>query len=178
MTRPAGSRPGFSRSGFGNSGARAPYYPASRYRRPYRSGYGARGAYLFPSGIVSWINPDFLGYPGYYDDFSSATGTDEGDYPQPVEQEQPETRDAYQPSYEPPAYYPAQPPPAPEDAVTIIFKDGRPAEQIHNYALTRTTLYILDQQHRDIPIDAVDLAETERVNRDAGVQFQLPVTIR
>jgi hypothetical protein len=61
-----------------------------------------------------------------------------------------------------------------DDAVTLVFKDGRAPETIHNYALTRTTLYVTDGKRRVIPVAALDLAATERVNREAGVDFQLP----
>jgi len=61
-----------------------------------------------------------------------------------------------------------------EDTVTLIFKDGRPAEKIHNYILTGTTLYV--NHHADIPVDELDLAATMKVNRDAGVDFHLPVS--
>jgi hypothetical protein len=63
-----------------------------------------------------------------------------------------------------------------DDAVTLVFKDGRAPEKIHNYALTRTTLYVTDARRREIPVAALDLAATEKVNRAAGVNFQLPVT--
>ncbi len=56
----------------------------------------------------------------------------------------------------------------------LVFKDGRPSLEIHNYALTRTTLYVLDQHHRDIPVDDIDLAATQKANRDAGVDFRIP----
>jgi len=61
------------------------------------------------------------------------------------------------------------------DAVTLVFKDGRAPEKIYNYALTRTTLYVTDGRRREIPVAALDLAATEKVNRAAGVRFQLPV---
>jgi hypothetical protein len=64
--------------------------------------------------------------------------------------------------------------PAPEEAVTLVFKDGRPAEQVHNYLLTRTTLYVQDQNRRSIPVDQLDLAATEKTNRDAGIDFAVP----
>jgi len=73
-----------------------------------------------------------------------------------------------------PIYRPAQPAPAAEDAVTIIFKDGRPPLEVHNYALTRTTLYVTDAKHRDIPVADLDLPATVKANADAGVPFQLP----
>jgi hypothetical protein len=61
------------------------------------------------------------------------------------------------------------------DAVTLIFKDGRPPEHIHNYLLTPTTLFVGDQQRRTIPVDQLDLTATAQVNQDAGVDFRLPV---
>ena len=68
----------------------------------------------------------------------------------------------------------AQRPLAEEDALTLIFKDGRQSEQIHNYALTRTTLFVTDARMREIPLEELDLPATMRVNREAGVAFQLP----
>ena len=61
-----------------------------------------------------------------------------------------------------------------EEAVTLIFKDGRPPEQIRNYALTRTALYVPGRHMREIPLEQLDLPATERVNHDAGITFQLP----
>ena len=55
-----------------------------------------------------------------------------------------------------------------------MFKDGRPSEQIHNYALTRTTLYVPGRRIREIPLEQIDLAATAKVNHEAGVAFQLP----
>ncbi|MBW4037325.1 MAG: hypothetical protein HIU91_00365 [Acidobacteria bacterium] len=60
------------------------------------------------------------------------------------------------------------------NAVTLVFKDGRPPETIHNYALTRTTLYVTDSKPREIAVDDLNLPATEKVNREAGVKFQLP----
>jgi hypothetical protein len=65
-------------------------------------------------------------------------------------------------------------PAADEEAVTLVFKDGRPAEHIHNYAMTRTTLYVQDPHHREIPIDELDLPATVKANREAGVSFAVP----
>jgi hypothetical protein len=65
-------------------------------------------------------------------------------------------------------------PAADEDAVTLVFKDGRPAEHIHNYAMTRTTLYVQGPHHREIPMDELDLPATEKANRAAGVSFEVP----
>jgi hypothetical protein len=40
--------------------------------------------------------------------------------------------------------------------------------------VTATTLSVLDQQYRAIPVDQIDLAATAKANRDAGVDFSLP----
>jgi hypothetical protein len=99
-------------------------------------------------------------------------------------QNQPPPPPPDEPQYRPPAYQPpAQSPraprlPASQSATTIVFKDGRPAEQIHNYALTRTTLFVLDPQRHDIPLDQIDLAATERANRASGIEFRVPQTVQ
>jgi hypothetical protein len=64
--------------------------------------------------------------------------------------------------------------PAPQQAVTLIFNDGRPSEQIHNYLLTATTLTVLDQKYREIPLGQINLAATEETNRAAGIDFHVP----
>ena len=65
-----------------------------------------------------------------------------------------------------------------EAAVTLIFKDGRPPKQIHNYILTRDMLYVGDRYPSQIPVDQLDLEATAKVNRDAGVEFRLPAGTR
>jgi hypothetical protein len=65
-----------------------------------------------------------------------------------------------------------------EAAVTLVFKDGRPTEQINNYMLTRKTLFVQEQRLREIPVDQLDLAATEKVNQEVGVDFHLPGTSR
>ena len=96
----------------------------------------------------------------------------------PAEEEPiaPYARRAEPPVPRAPAQPEAQPAvPAPEeDAVTIVFKDGRPNEQIHNYALTRTTLFVTGTHTRSISVDQIDIAATEKLNEQAGVEFHLP----
>lgn len=65
-----------------------------------------------------------------------------------------------------------------EAAVTLVFKDGRPTEQINNYMLTRKTLFVQEQRLREIPVDQLDLAATEKINQEVGVDFHLPGTSR
>jgi hypothetical protein len=82
-------------------------------------------------------------------------------------QPQPAARPAYIPSA-------SNAPPSTESAVMLIFKDGRPPEQIHNYMVTSRMLTVLDSQVREIPLDEVDIAATESANRAAGIDFQVP----
>ncbi len=56
----------------------------------------------------------------------------------------------------------------------MVFKDGRAPEKIQNYMLTRTTLYVQGAHLRQIAVADLDLAATQKVNRDAGVDFELP----
>jgi hypothetical protein len=153
-------------------------YRYSGYR-PYYS----RGVYLVPG----YLNYGFYGYPygyGYADDAGYT------DQPQSA----PAVADAYAPAAAPdsgygqayaemrarPAYQPQAPasPDLPEQPeVTLLFKDGRPPVQVQNYAVTRTTLYVLDgPRRREIPLDQLDLPQTEKTNRDAGVDFEVPST--
>ncbi len=180
------------------SGFRAPY---SRDGRGFRDDrFRNRGAFFY--GIPDWVGlgpvgcyPDAQIYGDDYDDFGCDNltadsdeptvynGDDEGQPPPPppdYDQQPYGPGQQPPPGYDPPAYRPApqmprsSPLPSSQIATTIVFNDGRPEEQIHNYALTRTTLYVLDQQQSDIPLDQINLAATEKVNRAAGVDFRLP----
>lgn len=168
-----------------------------RYRRPYRSNYGTGYPYygaIYPYVYPGWINSFTLDNPDLFDDDDSsqaATSDQGGQYQaQPPEAYQPPDYGPYQPPPYPSAPYPYQPapsqpnsnqlqppsPPESQNAVTLVFKDGRPPEKIHNYLLTPTTLYVGGKHHRDIPIDQLDVDATVKVNREAGVDFSLPTT--
>ncbi len=165
-------------------------YGADRYRRPYISYYGLG----YPYGLSGWVDTNYPGYldSGFYDDGSydptygdnnaayantdsgyaappSPTAYPGGYGPGPMEQAQVAPDGSFRPGYQRP-----QPEPAPENAVTLVFKDGRPTEEIHNYLLTRTTLYVQGARLREIPVADLDLAATQKVNREAGVDFRLP----
>ncbi len=61
-----------------------------------------------------------------------------------------------------------------QPTTTLIFKDGRPAVQVHNYALTGSTLY--GDTGQEIPLATLNLPATIEANRAAGVDFALPVS--
>jgi hypothetical protein len=60
------------------------------------------------------------------------------------------------------------------------FKDGH-SQQIHNYAMTRTKIYVVDNvaagRTLKIPLNTIDLQATEETNRQAGVDFSIPVSV-
>jgi len=89
-----------------------------------------------------------------------------------------EAAPVYQAYNEPPRALAPVKEPEPEDAVTLVFKDGRPPEKIHNYILSRTMLYVRDGRKQDIAVSDLDLAATEKANREAGVEFALPAGTR
>jgi hypothetical protein len=169
---------GFARGGLGNYNIRSAYPDRSSHRMPYRPPYraenrfGSRGPYVYTSWPGYPFLPDYSDY-GDYDNSSASQGYLSQDYgSEPAEQGQ--TEPPSLPAW--PSSNPPQPAAAPESAesVKIVFNDGRLPEQIHNYLLTPTTLYIFDQHRQEIPIDHLDLAATVKVNRDTGVDFSLP----
>jgi len=193
-----GNAPRFTPASSLNRYARAPYLASANsrgdnrrppYRPPHRPIYGGGVLYGYPVSVgwlgPSYLGPGYLGYPfdygydGYdgYDDpgyDNSAAAPyypDQGYNQQPYDQDQPAPGPAYQPPSPQPQSSSA---PIRQDAVTLVFKDGRPAEQVHNYILSNTKITIWDQHPHDIPIAQLDLAATEKANHDAGVDFHLP----
>jgi hypothetical protein len=125
-----------------------------------------------------------------------AGDADDSDGPSPVPQQQadeavvdygpeapgPQVGPNGAPSFRPPYQGPYEPPfqtvPVHAQPVTVlIFKDGRPPEKVHNYALTASTLYALDGDlRREIPLALLNVPATVETNRAAGVDFSLPVS--
>jgi hypothetical protein len=148
------------------------------YRRPYSPAYG------FPTGFSIWpgslLDSGFYDGPGFYNnsgyvDSGYANPAPPAVYgPQPYAAPPEEQAEVAQPGPYRPAYQTPQPPPEPEAALTLVFKDGRPTEEIHNYMLTRTTLYVQDEHRREIPVDDLDLGATQKINKSNGIDFQLP----
>lgn len=147
--------------------------------------------YLYSPYFLSY--PDSLDYSDGQDDNSYVSPgyppDDSASQPNPVAGYPPQPADQGQQDLPPwPSYNPPPPPAtAPETksvvpesvaSVTIVFNDGRPPQQIHNYVITPTTLYIFDKQRHEIPLDHLDLVATAKANRDAGVDFNLPVPAR
>jgi hypothetical protein len=134
----------------------------------------------YPNSVYGYLPyTGFVDSPNYDD--SSAYAPESAPQPEPdtaYAEPAPFPSSEYAPGPPAPASAPQaalQPAPEPEDAVTLIFKDGRPAEQIHNYLATRTTITAIDGRHRrDISVSDLDIPATIEANRSAGVDFQLP----
>jgi hypothetical protein len=157
-----------------------PPYHYDHYRQPYVPYFYARSTYLVPGLLNSyWDYPD----SSYSDDQSNSYAP----------QEQVESNNGYEPESAPnepqrmpygseqmqdvPPPPPGPVEPAPQAAITLIFKDGH-SQQVHNYAVTKTTLYVLDDaasgRRPQIPIDQIDVAATVRANQASGVDFAVP----
>jgi hypothetical protein len=155
--------------------------PGRRYPYPttgYRPYYYSRGVY---PAVSYWGYGGYYGYPDdslyadqtqaapTYQDVNAQASSPNSGYDEGYGQGPPPPRPAYQPQAAASAAIPDQP------ETTLLFKDGRPAQQVQNYAVTSTTLYVLDgERRRAIPLDEIDLAQTEKTNREAGVDFDIP----
>jgi hypothetical protein len=156
-------------------------------------GYRSHGPYLYAG--YPWLNSFGYGFPAAYGGLPYDSGQDEtGGGPQPGPQQadygaQPPADYAPEPpapqvaTNDAPSFRPAyqgqavDAPVNPQPATTLIFKDGHAPVQVHNYALTATTLYALDGDSRqEIPLSLLNVQATVEANRAAGVDFALPTS--
>jgi hypothetical protein len=157
-----------------------------RYRRPYAPYFYGNSVYLVPGLLNS--------YWDYPDGFSSSDGTPYSNQ-QPIQDNnysQPDPgygsgdqgpRSGQGPEYrskDVPPPPPAASEPLPLAPLTLIFKDGH-SQQIHNYAMTRTKIYVVDNaaagRTLEIPLNTIDLQATEETNRQTGVDFSIPESV-
>jgi hypothetical protein len=166
------------------------HWPSAPHRPDdHRTGVGYRGHSTFVYAGYPWLGAVGLGVPWanglpYSDDQGDANAPQAA----PPQADQPmvdygqEPLDTQFAENAPPAFRPPYQgqvdfaPVHPQPATTLVFKDGRPPAQVHNYALTATTLYALDGESRqEIPLSLLDVPATVAANRAAGVDFALPV---
>ncbi|MGA7077283.1 MAG: hypothetical protein WBQ43_19650 [Terriglobales bacterium] len=62
-----------------------------------------------------------------------------------------------------------------EPATALVFRDKH-VEEVHNYAIARGTLWVLNdhQAGKKIPLAQLDIPATIKMNDDRGVDFQVP----
>lgn len=164
-----------------------PTYPA----RDGRGGVGYRRHYPTVYAAYPWLGAfPYYGLPLGYDASYGDDWQDEQAPPQqaeygvpPASDYAPEAPDAEMAANGPSPYRPAYgvpaetAPPHAQPATTLIFKDGRTPVQVHNYALTGSTLYGLDEEsHQEIPLSQLDVPATVEANRKTGVDFALPIS--
>ena len=141
-----------------------------------------RFRYIYP-GWPGYSYPYLLD-PGFYNWGDSDSSYDQSDAASPYAA--PDQDEGYSAPDQPPAAgtapsvtVAASAPPAPEQPLTIIFKDGRAPVKVQNYMMTASALTDLDAQHYEqIPLNQIDMGATRRVNGAAGVDFQIPDNAR
>ncbi len=182
----------------GHFHGRRPYYNGFN-GLPYAYNYGVYPYY--PYYIDPWLfGPDWNddsdqsaqndyggNVPAPYPDYGESAYAEPGpEYDQPAPQgyaqQQPYPQNGDE-SYLPqpaPSSSPRQPytggstAPGPQQALTLIFNNGRPPETVYNYMLTASTLTVLDAQYQQIPVSQIDLPATVSANRAQGTNFQVP----
>ncbi len=162
-----------------------------RHEHPDRDRRGPR-PYVY--GYGNYLGPNFVGYPfgfdpGFYADDSDQSEPNSAPQPDVSADQGPENYAAEPPpsppleeaqgagdTYRPPYTGLVSTEPArPQPVTVLVFKDGRPNQEVHNYVLTGTTLYDLDGDTRkDFPLSEINVPATVETNRTAGVDFTLP----
>jgi hypothetical protein len=55
----------------------------------------------------------------------------------------------------------------------LVFRDGH-RQEVANYAIMGSTLFVLSGPRSKIPIAELDVPATERVNQSRGIEFHVP----
>jgi hypothetical protein len=145
------------------------------YASTYPAWLGYGYPYVIDPGFYDWSEPD----DSAYDQENAAPYPDYG-YGAPGEPQD----DGYQGPLPPWPSAQTEPmastEPAPEQPLTVIFKGGdRAPVKIQNYIMAGGVLTDLDAGHyARIPLDQIDVAETQRINSAAGVEFEIPGAAR
>jgi hypothetical protein len=155
-------------------------YPNRRY--PYRRTISIYSSsfYAGPGWFGPWPYFGNWGDFGFDDSYSQASAAPD-QYYAPDQGYAPEQN--YAPSYEqaaPPPYQTgvASAAPVQEPVLTIIYRDGH-SQQVRNYALTSTSLLVLDNaasgRTEQVSLDEINLTATQDFNRLTGLNFTPPL---
>ena len=185
-------RNSYGRNGYSNRGADE----GMRHEHPDRDhDRDRRGQRPYVYGYGNYLFPNFVGYPfgfdpGFYADDSDQSEPNSapqpdvsaGQGPENYAEEPPPSPplaeaqgagDTYRPPYTGPVV--STQPARPQPVTVLVFKDGRPNQEVHNYVLTGTALYDLDgDTRREFPLSEINVPATVETNRAAGVDFTLP----
>jgi hypothetical protein len=162
-------------TGGNRNGRNGQRYPVVYAGYPWLAfGYGAPLGYSVPYAGDGDATDGPSPMPQQQADEASIDYGAEPPSPQVAGDGAPSFRQPYQGAYQGPSQ--AAPVHA-QPATVLIFKDGRPPEKVHNYALTGSTLYALDGDlRREIPLALLNVPATVETNRAAGVDFSLPMS--
>ena len=127
----------------------------------YPAGYGApdAGQYGGQYGDAMTQYPGYPAAPGY--NYGSSE-----EYAQPPDGDASGNRPEYTGNV-------ISNPPGQQQTLKVIMKDGQQL-QVHNYMLTATTLTVLDENYRQIPLDQIDVNATRQQNLANGLDFRVP----
>lgn len=153
--------------------------------------YGYPYPYVIDPGFYDWGNTGDYGNDQAAAANSYPPNSDYGDpqqpeqpYDAPPPYSQPASPQQYQPEPSPGAARPAysgssSSSSAPEQRLTLIFKDGRAPQTMQNYMMNSKQLTCMDPQHfEQIPLDQIDIAATVKANRANGLDFVVPGAVR
>jgi hypothetical protein len=129
----------------------------------YGAGYGDNAGSVAPAPYGQYGDA-MMQYPGY-PAAPAYSGEGQADY-QPPADDAPAARSAYSGEV-------VSTPPPPQPPLKVIMKSGQQL-QVHNYMLTSTTLTVLDDKYRQIPLDEIDVPATRQSNLADGLDFRIP----
>lgn len=160
-----------------NSGQAACLWNSSFAGSYYCRHYYSRGAHL---GFLP-VFPSWFASPGYETDQSAAEGPEAGPDPlteqvgdltaevEMLNQSLAQQNSQAAPSAAPPAEAEEKPP-----ATVLVYRDGHEVE-VQDYAIQGQTLWVFSGQlTQQVPLADLDLAATQRVNGQRGVEFVPP----
>jgi hypothetical protein len=96
--------------------------------------------------------------PNYYSPYSSPPPVNSAPAPQSYQQRRSGRDDSASDNAEP---------------TVLVFRDGH-RQEVANYAIMGSTLFVLSGPRSKIPIAELDVPATERVNQSRGIEFHVP----
>ncbi len=133
------------------------------YGYDYDPGYMGYAPGTFQSAPYAYPYPQGYAPPANY--YASAPPPP-ASYPPPPEQSAPVAQAPNRPASSKEAE------PSPEPTV-LVFRDGH-KQEVENYAIMGSTLFVLSGRRARIPIAELDVPETIRQNESRGLEFSIP----
>jgi hypothetical protein len=141
----------------------------------YPFGFDAFDDSNYDQGDQAYAQDGGASQPQYPQDSQSMSESGNGVYPSLPPPDVADNQGPVGPIYRPEYHNDSSGAVHAQPATTLVFNDGRPNMQVHNYVLTSTVLYNLDgDTETEIPLSEINLQATEQANRSAGVDFSLP----